>query len=141
MAPRTCPVCGDRPLPLYDGECRRCAYRRLAAPLIAALREASPRATPPELADAVRDVVREALVADAMGAAYGYRERAAEALRVRLPRLSEALRDYPWIARRWPAQRTGRPAADAPEPCPTCGYAPCHPSCPGPQYAVPPEEQ
>jgi hypothetical protein len=83
--------------------------------------------------------VREATVAQALAVTYGHRERAAKALHARRATVSEALARYPWLAVQWPTHRQGRPPPGA-VPCPTCGYAPCHPSCPGPQYAVPPDE-
>lgn len=135
--PRTCPVCHDRTL--IDGVCRRCALRAAAAPLIAAL----PAGSLAERVAAATEAVREALVAAALGATCGHRARAQEALRTERSRLAEALRRYPWIAEQWPATRTGRPAAEPPPKCPVCSrpIGACHPSCPGPEYAIPPEEQ
>lgn len=140
MPPRLCPVCHDRPAPPIAGECRRCALRRLAAPLVAALRAELPRASLAALTATATEVIRDALVADALATAFGHRERAAEALHTTRVALAQSMARLPWLARQWPAKRTGRRPAEAPAECPTCGYAPCHPDCPGPQYAVPPEE-
>ena len=134
MTAAECPACRATD-PRPDGSCRRCALRAAVAPLLALL----PEGTLAERAASAEDAAREALVAQALAVTYGHRERAAEALHVRRATVSEALARYPWLAAQWPTHRQGRPPPGA-VPCPTCRYAPCHPSCPGPAYAIPPDE-
>lgn len=89
---------------------------------------------------AADDAIREALYGDALARAGGNRKRAAELLGVAPSRVQEALRASPALAAEFPAGPRG-PAPRTAEPCPTCGYAPCRPECPGPAYAIPLDER
>jgi transcriptional regulator with AAA-type ATPase domain len=62
--------------------------------------------------DAARDIVQEALISGALEKAAGNRTVAAAALGIPDERVADALRRYPWLAKRWPAKR-GRPPKGA----------------------------
>ena len=102
-----CPVCRDSGAPLADGSCRRCAGRRLALDLLAA---AVPAGSLPERLAAVADLVRDALVAEALGATSGSRREAAKLLGVAESRVTEAVRRYPWIGRAYEGVRGRKPS-------------------------------
>lgn len=63
----------------------------------------------PSRVEAAADLVREAILSDALAAAEGSRTVTAEALGVTDERVAEALRRYPHLAAEWPGRR-GRPA-------------------------------
>lgn len=85
------------------------AQRRDAAALLAHVPEGSLS----ERVDAARDFVQEALISGALEKAAGNRTVAAAALNIPDERVADALRRYPWLAKRWPAKR-GRPPKGAP---------------------------
>ena len=61
-----------------------------------------------ERVDAARDLVQETLVSEALEKTAGNRTNAAALLGVPDERIADALRRYPWLAKKWPAKR-GRP--------------------------------
>lgn len=103
-----CPVCRDSGAPLADGTCRRCAGRRLVADLLAVV----PAGSLPVRVAAVADLVRDALIAEALAATVppGSRRDAAKTLDVAEGLITAALRRYPWLRRIYPEKRGRKPA-------------------------------
>lgn len=106
-----CPVCRDSGAPLADGSCRRCAGRRLVADLLAVV----PAGSLPVRVAAVADLVRDALIAEALAATVppGSRRDAAKALDVAEGLITAAVRRYPWIGRAYKVARGRKPAQKA----------------------------
>lgn len=74
-----------------------------------------PAGTLPERLAAVADLVRDALVAEALAASSGSRREAAKLLGVAEERVTEAVRRYPWIGRAYKVARGRKPARKAVE--------------------------
>lgn len=102
LHPRGCSLCaqvtGD---PGATREAQRAAARALLAHVASG--------PWPSRVEAAADLVREAILSDALAAAEGSRTVTAEALGVTDERVAEALRRYPHLAAEWPGRR-GRPA-------------------------------